>query len=192
MGTALGYPGDRTPLLAPIGAVFMAWADDAAVTQWIERAALSSPLEDFYRRVLVDIKGRGFSVPLPAIATPTVAEAVARLRDEPTDGDAERHYAEALQSTDELLLLLDQLDLTHEVQFKTIAAPIFDPIGRVLLSISITGQEAPVPVSRVLDLGRRVAQSASVATRQSRGRAPDESTGEVATSVQGDAEAPAS
>jgi DNA-binding IclR family transcriptional regulator len=190
LGTALGYPGDRTPLLAPIGAVFMAWAEEAAVTQWIERASLSAPLEVFYRRVLVDIRQRGFSVPMPAIATPTVVEAVARLRDEPTDGDAERHYAEALQSTDELLLLLDHMDPMQEVHFKTVAAPIFDPIGRVLLSISVTGQEEPVPVSRVLDLGRRVAQSASIATRQALGRPPDEWTGEVAVSLRGTPEAP--
>jgi DNA-binding IclR family transcriptional regulator len=172
LGTALGYPGDRTPLLAPVGAVFMAWTDDgAAVTQWLERASLSPPLMDFYRRVLVDIRERGFSVPMPAIAAPTVVEAVARLREEPND-EAERHYAEAFRDVEELLLLPGELDPLQEVRFKTVASPIFDPIGRVLLSISVTAGEEAVPVVRVLELGHRVSQSASIATRRARGRVP--------------------
>ena len=73
---------------------------------------------------------------------------------------------------DEMLLLLDELSGSDEIVFKTVAAPIFDPIGRVLLSLSITGPEHPVPVDRVLELGQRLAQSAAIATRQARGRIP--------------------
>ena len=160
LGEALGYPGDRTPLLAPIGAVFMAWADDdTAVTEWLERASLSPPLEDFYRRALVDIRARGFSVPMPAITAPTIVDAVFRLREEPTDDEAERQVAEAFKGVDELLLILDDLDHAQRVRFKTVAAPIFDPIGRVMLSISISGGDEAVSIRRILELGRRVAQS---------------------------------
>src|SRR5262249_38698482 len=34
LAPSIGYTGDRSPLLAPIGAVFLAWADDEAITSW--------------------------------------------------------------------------------------------------------------------------------------------------------------
>ncbi|WP_436791513.1 IclR family transcriptional regulator [Yinghuangia sp. YIM S10712] len=177
LAQTIGYPGDRSPLLAPIGSVFMAWADDDAITAWLERAELPLELAVYYRKVLADVRTRGFSVPMPPIASPAMIEAMAALRSEPADGDAEPRLREVLQKTDEMLLLLDGLSGSEEVVFKTVTAPIFDPIGRVLLSLSITGPDHPVSIDHILELGRRVAQSASVATRRSRGRAPQPSPG---------------
>ncbi|OHV30219.1 MULTISPECIES: IclR family transcriptional regulator [Pseudofrankia] len=168
----LGYPGDRTPMLAPIGAVFMAWADDETIMGWLERAALTAPLREFYRRNLEEIRDRGFSVPLPPIAAPAMIDAVAKLRDEPTDAQAEHHLTEVLAKTDEMLLSFAGLTHADEIVVKTVAAPIFDSIGRVLLSLSITGPDHPIRVEDVLELGRRLVQSAAVATHQARGRVP--------------------
>jgi DNA-binding IclR family transcriptional regulator len=172
LASTSGYPGDRSPLLAPLGAVFMAWADDAAVTAWFERASLGAEHADFYRRVLAETRARGFSVPMHAMAEPAIADAISRVREEPTADDAERQLAAALQQTDEMLVMFDELSPSDKVTFKTVAAPIFDPIGRVLLSLSITGPEHPVGVDEVLDLGRRLVRSAAIATRQARGRVP--------------------
>jgi DNA-binding IclR family transcriptional regulator len=171
--TGVGYPGDRSPMLAPFGAVFMAWADEAEIVGWLERAALSLPIADHYRDVLAEIRARGFSVPLRAIGhTPAIAEAIARLRDEPSAPDAEEHLAEALRESDEMLLSFKGLSPSDEVEFTTVAAPIFDPIGRVLLSLSITGPDHCVSIDQIVELGRRLVQSAGIATRQARGRAP--------------------
>jgi DNA-binding IclR family transcriptional regulator len=169
---SIGYPGDRSPLLAPIGAIFMAWADDDAVDEWLERAELPPHLADSYRSILAEIRERGFSVPMPPIGSPAVQDAMTRVRSEPTDPDAEHHLADVLQHSDEMLVSLDRLARTDEIVFKTIAAPVFDPLGRVLLSLSITGPDHAVTVDEVLRLGLRLAQSAAVATRQVRGRAP--------------------
>lgn len=168
----LDYPGDRSPLLAPIGAVFMAWADDDAVAAWIERAEVTDTVADLYRRVLAEVRNLGFSVPLRTIASPAIAKAMGRLRMDPTD-DAEHELTDVLHQTDEMILLFEDMSPSDEVTFKTVAAPIFDPIGRVLLSISITGPEHPVPVEQVLRLGQRLQQSAAIATRQARGRIPE-------------------
>jgi DNA-binding IclR family transcriptional regulator len=168
----IGYPGDRSPLLAPIGAVFMAWAEDDAVEEWLQRAELALPVAEFYRGVLAEIRERGFSVPMQPIVSPAVLDAIARVRSEPTDLAAEHHLADVLQQTGEMLILLDRLSGSDEILFKTIAAPIFDPIGQVLLSLSITGPEHGVRVDEVLRLGHRLAQAAAVATRHVRGRVP--------------------
>ena len=173
LSSGIGYPGDRSPMLAPFGAVFTAWADDAEIAAWLDHASLSPPVADHYRDVLADVRARGFSVPLRAIGhTPAIAEAIARLRDEPTAPDAERHLAEALRESDEMLLSFEGLSPSDEVEFTTLAAPIFDPLGRVLLSLSITGPDHTVPIDRILELGRRLVQSAGIATRQARGRSP--------------------
>jgi DNA-binding IclR family transcriptional regulator len=169
---SIGYPGDRSPLLAPIGAIFMAWADDDAVGEWLTRAELPPRLADGYRDILAEIRERGFSVPLPPIGSPAVQDAITRVRSEPTDRRAEHHLAGVLQQTDEMLLPLDRFSPTDEIVYKTIAAPIFDPLGRVLLSLSITGPDHAVTVEEVLRLGHRLAQAAAVATRHVRGRAP--------------------
>ncbi len=183
LNTAIGYPGDRSPLMAPIGAVFMAWADGESVKAWIERAGAQATAARTFHRALAETRARGFSVPLQAISSPAVVEAMARVRNDPADAQAEHELTGVLQRTDEMLLLFDGLGPSHEVTFKTVAAPVFDEIGRVLLSISVTGPEAPVPLQEVMRLGRRLAQSAAIATREGRGRvpAPDEASGSSRT-----------
>jgi DNA-binding IclR family transcriptional regulator len=172
LASSIGYPGDRSPLLAPIGAIFMAWADDEAVDAWLERAELSTPVADLYRAVLAEVRVRGFSVPMQSIESPAVVEAMARVRSNPTDDEAEHGLTDVLQQTDEMLITLDLQSASDELLYKTVAAPIFDPIGRVLLSLSVTGPQQPVRVDAVLQLGRRLVQSAAIATRQARGRMP--------------------
>ena len=125
-------------------------------------------------RILAEIRERGFSVPMPPIGSPAVEDAMSRVRSEPTDLAAEHHLASVLQHTDEMLVPLAQLAGTDEIVFKTIAAPIFDSLGRVLLSLSVTGPDQPVAVAEVMRLGHRLAQSAAVATRHVRGRVPGE------------------
>jgi DNA-binding IclR family transcriptional regulator len=172
LAAAIGYPGDRSPLLAPIGAVFMAWAEEPEVSAWLERAGFTGPAAEHLRRVLAEIRGRGFSVPLQTISAPEVMQAMERVRSEPTDEDAEHQLTGSLQHNQEMLLLFEGLASDAAVSFKTVAAPIFDEIGRVLLSISVTGPDRPVPLNEVMRLGRRLAQAAAIATRHGRGRAP--------------------
>jgi DNA-binding IclR family transcriptional regulator len=167
-----GYPGDRTPLLAPFGAVFMAWATEDAITTWLERGAVSSAAAEQYRRALAGIRERGFSVPLEPIAGPAVTKAMARVRSEPVDDGAEHELAAALQGGDEMLLGADPAPGPDHVVFKTVTAPVFDAIGRVLLSISVTGPGRPVPRHEVVGLGTRLVDAATIATREGRGRMP--------------------
>jgi DNA-binding IclR family transcriptional regulator len=170
---SIGYPGDRSPLLAPFGAVFMAWAGDGAITAWLDRAALSAPVARLYRRQLAEVRDRGFSVTMmPALSTPAVRDAMSRLRAEPGDDLAEDRLADALRQGEGMILPLDGLAGTDEITYTAIAAPVFDPIGSVLLSLSIAGPPHPVHAERVFELGERLAEEAAIATRQTKGRMP--------------------
>jgi hypothetical protein len=123
---------------------------------------------------LADIRRRGFSVPLRSLTVGSIASAFVKVRELPTDERAERQLTQALQDAEGLLVGISDLAPDDEVTFTTVAAPIFDPIGRVLLSLSISGPDTPRPVADVLELGRRVARAAAVATREARGRPPVE------------------
>jgi DNA-binding IclR family transcriptional regulator len=171
--TSVGYAGDRSPLLAPFGAVYMAWADETTVEGWLDRASTSAKVRDFYLNALADIRSRGFSVPFPSITTDHVVAAIHRLREQPTDERVEEELTDALRASDEVLLSFEGLSDSDEIFIKTVAAPIFDPIGRVLLAISITGPAHKIRVDQVRALGQRLVKSASVATRHARGRIPE-------------------
>ena len=73
-----------------------------------------------------------------------------------------------------MILSFDGLPESAEVTFKAIAAPVFDPVGRALLSLYIAGPPRPVPVWRILEIGGQLAEAAAIATRQTRGRTPGE------------------
>ena len=151
----------------------MAWADDDAVDEWLARRSLDVEAADSYRRVLDDIRARGYSVPMRPLGGPEMADAISHLRDDPAAPDAEQRLTDVLHELPELLLHFDDLADSDKILYKTVAAPIFDPIGRVLLSLSVTGPEHPVPVEDVLVLGRRLIRSAAAATREGRGRVPE-------------------
>ncbi|WP_460305890.1 helix-turn-helix domain-containing protein [Actinocorallia aurea] len=167
-----GYPGDRSPLLAPLGATFIAWAEDGAVEEWLTRADADPDLAAFYRRVLAEVRAHGFSVAAPPIADPPVIAAMGRLRGEPADPAAERHLVDVLHKSEQMLVSFEDLSNSDEIAYRAVAAPVFDPNGRALLALSVTGTGRPTSVGDLLDLGRRLARAASVATRRSRGRAP--------------------
>ncbi|WP_019928988.1 IclR family transcriptional regulator [Nocardia sp. BMG111209] len=168
----IGYPGDRAPLMAPLGAIFVAWAEDKEVDAWLERGAATDQLAHFYREMLAQMRGSGFSVPMEPIAAASVVAAFTRLRNTPTDEDAEHGLADALQRTSEILISISDLPPAEEISFRTVAAPIFDPIGRVLLAMSISGPDHPVRVDRVRELGRRLTQATAIATHRTHGRPP--------------------
>jgi DNA-binding IclR family transcriptional regulator len=168
----IGYPGDRSPLLAPFGAVFMAWADEASITGWLDRAALSADVAGLYRRQLAAVRDLGYSVTMPALSAPAVQDAISRLRAEPGDEMGEERLAEALRRGEEMIAPLDGLAGDDQITFTAIAAPVFDAIGQVLLSLSIAGPPHPVRAGRVRELGAQLAQEAAIATRQTKGRMP--------------------
>lgn len=169
---SLGYPGERTAMLAPFGAVFQAWSGAAQVDEWLARGGISGDLAEYYRGVLADIRRREFSVPLDAL-TPAVLAAVAGMRDDPAHPSAEQRLADALHAAPAAVLAFAGRSWADEVTIRTVAAPVFDLIRRVLLSLSVTGPAHPIRVEQILALGDRVRQAASIATRQARGRVPN-------------------
>jgi DNA-binding IclR family transcriptional regulator len=154
-GEGPGYPGDKVPLKAPVGAVFVAWATDSVIEQWLERSAAGPAEAIHYRGVLGEIRSRGYAVPLRA-----------------SHPHSTNDPSEAPHGADERLDVLDGLASDRLVSVRTIAAPIFDAVGQVQLALSITGGEEPMTALEVHRLGQRLMRTTDAVTKRTRGIAP--------------------
>ena len=85
---------------------------------------------------------------------------------------AEQRVAEALRHGEEMILPIEGIADADEIMYTAIAAPVFDALGQVLLSMSIPGPPHPVRADQVRELGQRLAEEAAIATRQTKGRIP--------------------
>jgi DNA-binding IclR family transcriptional regulator len=154
-GEGPGYPGDKVPLKAPVGAVFVAWATDSVIEQWLERAAAGPADAIHYRGVLGEIRSRGYAVPLRA-----------------SHPHSTNDPGEVPHGADERLDVLGGLASDRLVSVRTIAAPIFDAVGQVQLALSITGGEEPMTALEVHRLGQRLVRTTDAVTKRTRGVAP--------------------
>jgi DNA-binding IclR family transcriptional regulator len=154
-GEIPGHPGDKVPLKAPVGAVFVAWASDSVIELWLARAAAGPAEAIHYRGVLGEIRSRGYAVPLRA-----------------SHPQATNAPGEASHGPDERLDALDRLASDRFVRVRTIAAPIFDAVGQVQLALSITGGEEPMTALEVHRLGQRLMRTTDAVTERTRGIAP--------------------
>jgi DNA-binding IclR family transcriptional regulator len=168
-----GNLGNRTPLLAPLGIVYVAWAAPEVADEWIERSGAPAEVAHRYRAVLAETRANGFSVNGPFLASAEMAKIVTRLRSKPVDEAPRRELGRLMHGSDDLTVLLAGRPPGDLIAYKAIAAPVFDPTGRALLAISVLGPEHPVPVEEVFDLGRRLVHAATIAMREDHGRFPE-------------------
>jgi DNA-binding IclR family transcriptional regulator len=165
--------GNRTPLLAPLDTVYVAWAAPDVADEWIERSGAPAEVAHRYRAVLAETRANGFSVNGPFLASAEMAKIVTRLRSRPVDDAPRRELARLMHASDDLTILLADRPPDEPVPYKAVAAPVFDPTGRALLAISALGPEHPVPVHEIRDVGRRLVHAATIAMREDHGRFPE-------------------
>jgi DNA-binding IclR family transcriptional regulator len=142
--------GQRLPLRYPTGSVHMAWRDRTAIDRWLDTA--TPPIEGVrasHYEALGEVRTRGYSVivvdPLSADSPPN--------RPAPTRS-RELHTA-----------YVSGMDLqTQTVQVMTIAAPVFDQRGKVVLSLSLSGMPYDVHASQIPALGSQVRKAADNVT----------------------------
>ncbi|MEM9762090.1 MAG: IclR family transcriptional regulator C-terminal domain-containing protein [Pseudomonadota bacterium] len=63
-------------------------------------------------------------------------------------------------------------DEEHALGLRCVSAPLFDEHGNAVAAISVSGPSARIPLERLANLGRMVAQAASEATRDYGGTVP--------------------
>jgi DNA-binding IclR family transcriptional regulator len=136
--------GTRIPLRAPIGALYVAWADGATVDAWCERARppLSRARRDDVDGELAAIRARGWSA---TVRSP--------------DGDGA--VREASPS-----------DLRRPRTIIGISAPVWDEHGELTCSMALAGFADPLDGPDVRRLAKAIAEEASAVTAATGGRPP--------------------
>jgi len=134
-------PGERLPLVAPIGAPFLAWASEAAIAAWIARrtSPAGAHVVDQWRRDLELTRQRGYQVILRSCDVPTVASLMAEM----AAGRRSPDYR------DELTKMINSIE-HHKTQPETIvddelydvmliASPLFDQNGGAAFNLCLGG-----------------------------------------------------
>jgi DNA-binding IclR family transcriptional regulator len=153
--------GARLPLVPPLGTVFVAWSTPAEIDEWLRRLGPNVAEEELrpYRDAVETVRRRGYSLGLEVLA----AKGLIAL-----EGDR-RHAVEELSHNEYVLL-----ELEHSASYRLshIAAPVFGPDGRVVLSLNLMGFRHELRAEQVPDLAARVTEATDRVTKAIHGKAP--------------------
>ncbi len=159
--------GLAVPLVAPFGAVFVAWADDDVLAAWFDRCdpPLTRTERQRYSRAVDAVRTRGYSVSVAPerrqdlLDVLTAADAGPGGRSAPARDQAVR----ALAHTEYLPATLDP-DRTHRVT--QISAPVRDHHGHVVLALMVVGPAYELAAVEIDALGARLLDAANTVTAQ--------------------------
>lgn len=160
-------PGQRLPLIPPIGTVFVAWSGADEIEAWLGRLGrISEETRRRFRRAVSAVRERGYSVGLEGDAqlllralrhhgsgAPSVEEGVKGLRKE--------EYA-----------LID-VDPKTSYRLNHIGVPVFDAEGTVGLGLFLIGFQGLASGREVEAYASRLAAAADRVTKAIHGREPE-------------------
>jgi DNA-binding IclR family transcriptional regulator len=155
--------GVRLPFIAPFGREFVAWAPRADRTAWVEAAG---PVRDVFRarinKVLTEIRNRGYGIerlsdPLLRVYAALQALDIGVQRD-----PISARLAAALADLTVVDVLPGEFAEAESCALATISAPVFDTVGRVVMSVSAQPYRR-LSARELRDVGANVAEFARTA-----------------------------
>jgi DNA-binding IclR family transcriptional regulator len=163
--------GQRIPVRAPFGAVFVAWAGQGERRAWL--AGEREEVRDRVERALEAIRREGFVVELRTGSEERWSSRVPRIT-----GDEESTVPVSVfdELVDELAgepgFLLEDVDPGRGYAVSTIGAPVFDVRGDVSLCITAFGFGAPLLGAEITRRGQRLRAAAADLTTRMGGSTP--------------------
>jgi len=162
------HVGQRVPLVPPLGAVFMAWADSSAIGAWLARGPAGNSLD----AVLAGVRARGYSVALEHDARRGLGDALDHLADAPIEPGARETIDALLASLAEREYQLTDLDQRRTYDVSMIASPVFGANGEPTLALTLLGFQDGLSPEQVARFGVRVRDAGLIVTKQSKGQIP--------------------
>ncbi|MET0819067.1 MAG: flavin reductase [Solirubrobacteraceae bacterium] len=151
--------GQRVPFIPPVGAAFIAWADDAAKAAWLDRAPDGDPaLRAAHEQRLARVRERGWSL---AVSVPGFRQLEAALFHLPTEGT---------EGTDTVLKALFELSDAYEPAdlapaathgLNSIMAPVFGPDGGVVFALALAGLPASMTPAEIEQFAAQLVEAAT-------------------------------
>lgn len=152
--------GNRVPFLPPFGPGFAGWAAEHEQRAWLAHAARVNPaLADRLVRVLPEIRRRGYSLERLDPVSAGAFEVLARLQSD-VFGDAVRGVVGRVLADMTLVDFLPDELVGQELTVSSIAAPVLDDGGRVVLDL-VVQPHGPRSAAALEELGEAVAHAAS-------------------------------
>jgi DNA-binding IclR family transcriptional regulator len=163
-------PGQRLPLVPPLGSVFMAWAELDEIDRWLQRA----PDEDIgrYHLALLAARERGYAVGLEADPQATLGRALAGLADDARSARVRNAVRELMEEIGQHGYILLELDPRASYWVNHLVAPVFGPDGEVVLALSLYGFRGLLTGEQVEGFGQRLLQATGNVTKSIHGKAP--------------------
>jgi DNA-binding IclR family transcriptional regulator len=169
----LGTPthvGMRTPIRAPMGSIFYAWAHDDTVDAWLERSGPATAEEiELDRAELEAVRARGFSVALEGAARRQLGTALEEVAERPR---ARRDVDELLRRSGGRTAHLVVIDPKASYDVSSVSAPVFNAAGEVALAVNVVGFSPGTSGAAVISYGEEVLDTALVVSKQTRGNPP--------------------
>jgi DNA-binding IclR family transcriptional regulator len=163
-------PGQRLPLVPPLGTVFVAWARPERVDRYLSALGPTVPAarRARHREAIAAVRERGFSVGVEAGAPPP----------RPARGDRRRRHAPTLEEAIRGLPIeeyaLIRLEPGAAYRVNHIGAPVFGPDGEVALGLFLIGFVGAQPAERILEDAARLRAACAQVTKAIQGREPSE------------------
>jgi len=166
--------GQRVPLAPPLGTVFLAWADTAAVDRWLEQ--LGSNATDAQRSrlraALSAVRRRGYALNLEAVANLKLTRALSGRGGDGTRYDPGRALAVVVEALAHEEYLLEEPEHTATYRLNQIAAPVFGSDGAVALALTAVGLPEKLTGEEIPRYGDALLAATARVTQSIQGRAP--------------------
>ena len=135
------HSGERLPLVAPIGAPFLAWASATAVDAWIARRAAPPPshLVEAWRRDLELTRQNGYQVILRAFGGASIASLIAEMASSRPTPDYKTELTKLINSLDYHCPQLEVIEDDSYYDVILIASPLFNEDGEVAFNLCLGG-----------------------------------------------------
>ncbi len=160
--------GQRVPFAAPLGTVFLAWAGEAELETWLERARprLSDTEAHEQRRVVGTVRERGYAIALDSPARRRFGAAMLEDTNAPSELEG---LLDALAHSQYHVESLDDGSL-YDVGL--IAAPVFDENRRVAGAVTAHGFAPAMSTADIRCAVVDVRGVATIATKRGGGETP--------------------
>ncbi|HEY2207524.1 MAG TPA: flavin reductase [Pseudonocardia sp.] len=131
--------GQRIPFVPPIGAPFLAWADDATTEAWLARSGrtLSESERADHLTVLRRVRRRGWSLSLGGGPHTELLDAIDRYAE--GDRDSREHVQRLGAELSHQFEPVADLDDDAEYDVRLLSVPVFGPDGSVPVSLTLWG-----------------------------------------------------
>lgn len=152
-------PGDRVPLVPPIGMSFLAWAPQSAANAWIARR-VDAGAHDISRRLrdtLALVRERGFHVTLRRPGAEDVASVLARAASSDRTPDFHRQVAAFVETLDVEAAQPDPLDAAAAYDVQLIACPVIDREALCVYNLCLGGFSECLTGTAIAAFGQRLA-----------------------------------